>query len=163
MKKLDVVKEELMKVIEKELQDYTDAVYRSGHEDGVKSVQLLGNRARDIGREEAWECVRKMWRMDYDDLESIFDSDDMDWILENFTASEAMQKIKDYEERKVEKCGKCLISYNGANCSSCEEVRQTDEFYGDCNYCKYWSRTTEQYPCNECKHQYISKWEKGEP
>ena len=86
MSGLDKVKEELMKVIEKEVQDYTDEIYRSGYADGYAKAR------------------------------------------------------KDYEEENVKKCGKCLISYNGASCSSCEEVRQNDEIkvgdevkvYDDC-------------------------------
>lgn len=37
MSGLDKVKEELMNVIEKELQDYTDEVYREGYADGRES------------------------------------------------------------------------------------------------------------------------------
>ena len=141
MSGLDKVKEELMKVIEKEVQDYTDEVYRSGHEDGVKSVQLLGNRARDIGREEAWECAKSIINFALDKRDAIFGADNSVWSILNYcSASEAMQKIKDYEEENVKKCGKCLISYNGASCSSCEEERQTEEIkvgdevkvYDDC-------------------------------
>ena len=60
MKKLYVVKEELIKVIEKEVQDYTDAIYREGYKDGIQSSNY--NRPCRICKYhtaygcEQWQC-----------------------------------------------------------------------------------------------------------
>ena len=106
MNELDKVKEELMKVIEKELQDYTDAVYRSGYEEGRDSNDYSAKKTYEAylkGINDAWECAEIISNMEWEDLQKAFHYEgNLENILLHFTASEAMQKIKDYEERKTE-------------------------------------------------------------
>lgn len=41
---------------------------------------------------------------------------------------------------------------------------RNDPHYDECDYCKYWECSGEDYPCCECSHavDFLSKWEKIE-
>lgn len=49
------------------------------------------------GLNDAWECARKIWNMRADEVIAVFGGCSM-WV--NYTASEAMKMIKEYEESK---------------------------------------------------------------
>lgn len=64
--------------------------YKEGREAGIKD-----------GKCEAWEAARKIWEYDTTTLKAIFGEGimRMDWFM-NFTAAEAIEKLKAYERRK---------------------------------------------------------------
>jgi hypothetical protein len=53
------------------------------------------------GMEEAWDIMKTAWDMDCEDFFECFGYDDVGSILKHFTANEAAQKIKDWQNRKV--------------------------------------------------------------
>ena len=84
----EVTIEEFMKQCEN-LQETADELYIKGFDNG-----------KEHGRDEAWECARKIADMDWEDCQRIFSLVQLDNIVFDFTAEEAIQKIKDYEKRK---------------------------------------------------------------
>lgn len=73
------------------------------------------------GLNDAWECAKKIATSDgleYDDLEQIFGYRGYDPIFGGFSASEAIAKIKEYEEKKAER-----------NASPDSELHIGDEVY----------------------------------
>lgn len=69
------------------------------------------------GLEDAWECIKKIRIDGYDDFDAddiykIFGTISVDCILTENTASEAMQKIKEYEQQKQNEklCDRCKNS-----------------------------------------------------
>lgn len=69
----------------------------------------------ESSRNEAWECARKLFDSNFYEREVIFDSDNFHKVLFELSASEAMAKIKAYEEKQTDdeiKVGDEVI-YNG--------------------------------------------------
>lgn len=61
------------------------------------------DKARQEGREEAWECARNIVLtsgLKSYELEKIFNNINSEYVLRDFSANEAIQKIKSYEEQK---------------------------------------------------------------
>lgn len=79
-------------------------VYNQGYEDGLKdgkaSVQIDDSTAYECGLNDAWECVKKIFDMDGDTAKELFGDFLVDHISRQFTASEAIAKIKEYEEKQ---------------------------------------------------------------
>ena len=79
-------------------QGYKDG-YEEGHHygeiDGVMNVQI-DEVSYQRGLNDAWECARKIWSMSAYERAEIFH--DKNCMLEH-TASEAIQMIKEYEEK----------------------------------------------------------------
>lgn len=87
-----------------------------GLTDYYKSVVIprVAQEARKEGYEEglnnAWECAKKLRHMDYSMLYKVFDGDNvvihgiqmkgLEAVFEKYSASEAMAKIKEYEEKQ---------------------------------------------------------------
>ena len=95
-----------------------------------KSVVIprVAQEARKEGYEEglnnAWECAKKLRHMDYSMLYKVFDGDNvvihgiqtkgLEAVFEKYSASEAMAKIKEYEEKQKQtqkRCSNCGHSY----------------------------------------------------
>ena len=101
-------------------------VYNQGYNDGVNYGIEIGRDFEKAGEYEcglndAWECARKI----YNDLSSmdkcieIFEG--KSWF--NYSASEAMAKIKEYEEKQKRTCDTCQYLHGGFNslkkCANC--------------------------------------------
>ena len=72
---------------------------RTEHEAIDKAVKALKNTKKEYNRglKDAWECARKIAEMRWEDCEKLFELAQLQNIIFDFTAQEAMQKIKDYE------------------------------------------------------------------
>ena len=107
--------------------------YRRGYEDGKADTPFTDTeeaekKAYQRGLEDAWECARKITvdnanYPSHDELESIFDykCNCSYEFLEKFTAQEAMQKIKEYEEQ---------IAYHDDFATALEKMNKYEERHG---------------------------------
>lgn len=79
--------------------------YNAGLEDGNISNGTLEEKVKEAyenGANDVWECVNKIYsKIDRTAIESIFGVKFYD-VFEKFTASEAMAKVKEYEEKQKE-------------------------------------------------------------
>ena len=87
------------------------------------------------GLNDAWECAKKIYDMEPEEYLAIFGKDPNSKYLVDLNAAEAVQKLKEYEEKqKCKTCGHYPpngISCNGI-CIKCEDgnmykPKQTDE------------------------------------
>lgn len=79
-----------------------DEGYKQGFDAGMKAKEGGLNRAYNHGARDAWECARKI---DSDrDVENYVFGEDLEKDYDTVSVSEAMTKIKEYEEKvkKVE-------------------------------------------------------------
>lgn len=81
--------------------------YIKGYEAAKQDIVAVGNKSEyERGLNDAWECAKKIATSDgleYDDLEQIFGYRGYDLIFGNFSASEAIARIKEYEEAIAER------------------------------------------------------------
>lgn len=80
--------------------------YNSGYETGFHDGEIAGYDKTDIwqdgfhkGLEEAWECAKKIYHMSAEKVIAIFGSCS-NWV--DFTAEEAIEKIRAYESKSNE-------------------------------------------------------------
>ena len=80
-----------------------DEAYRRGYEDKAKEIRDGEYTFYEKGLNDAWECAKKAWSMSETDFHKIFNTEwDFEYMLDNLSATEVVQKIKDYEERQTE-------------------------------------------------------------
>lgn len=60
------------------------------------------NEAYQNGLNYAWECVQKIWNMIAPTRDKVFGTEPLADILESYSASEAIAKVKEYEEKNAE-------------------------------------------------------------
>ena len=109
-------------------QENIKAAYLKGYNNGLSDGNINKgtfaakvNAAYNNGLNDAWKCAKKIATSDGlkpNELETIFDHRGIDPIFEYFSASEAMAKIKEYEEKKAER-----------NASPDNELHIGDEVY----------------------------------
>lgn len=68
---------------------------------------------------EAWECTKKLRHMDYSTLYKVFKGDDvvihniqvmgLEAVFEKYSASEAIDKVKEYEEKQKQTDGEIKV------------------------------------------------------
>jgi hypothetical protein len=79
-----------------------DKGYKSGINDGNINDGTFAAKVKEAynnGLNDAWECVGKMQRLLYSDIFSdVFGNTDFYTVVTKMTASEAMTKLKEYEE-----------------------------------------------------------------
>ena len=68
--------------------------YNNGYEDRDDNLQEMYEK----GLNEAWECARKITNRDID-TEEVFGDIPLMFIFRKYTASEAINKIKEWEGR----------------------------------------------------------------
>ena len=94
--------------------------YSRGYEDGWAVHKEIRQKDMYMGYEQglkdAWECVLKIGKLDVEQQKSIFGTYTTRQIALAFTVQQAIQKVKEYEERQTEK-----------SCENCF-------FYGHCKY-----------------------------
>lgn len=102
---------------EVDLTPYTEPdleqVRKEAYEDGYKTAKVqcniqaekdlreVGERHYKKGLSDAWEAARKIANMPYGEEEKVFGSGGWKFII-NHTASEAIEKIRQYEQEKEE-------------------------------------------------------------
>ena len=99
------------------------SAYVFGYEDGTNS-----NLTYERGLNDAWECARKMMLSDEDggialsDIMKIFGMTQYS-AIKRFSASEAIAKIKEYEEKQKRACDTCQYRdgtlHNLKKCEKC--------------------------------------------
>ena len=82
-----------------------DKAYKNGYEDGKKtSYNCAGNIEAEYARglNDAWECVKKIFRMNISERDAIFAEFGKSTrsVIMDMSASEVMSKIKEYEEQQ---------------------------------------------------------------
>jgi hypothetical protein len=77
-----------------------EGLLRNERDDAQKQVDEAYQRGVEDGRNETWEAARKaLYANDYQ-REVIFGDDNIYWIMKNHTVSEAIAKLKAYEEKQ---------------------------------------------------------------
>ncbi len=77
------------------------------------------------GMNDAWELVRKLYDMKCDELENIFDvSGGLYEVIRDFTPQEALAKLKEYEDSKIEVGD--VVKLNGTFCTYVVTVIQEE-------------------------------------
>lgn len=122
--------------------------YEDGTNDGKVSVQNDETEAYESGLNDAWECARKMMLSDEDggialsDILKIFGMTQYS-AIKRFSASEAIAKIKEYEEKQKR------------NCDTCKYGGHTLQDLKKCAYCdgrNGWTPKQEERGCKTCTY-----------
>lgn len=104
-----MMKEEL----EKQVHEFAKLIYEQGFEDGKSEAMKSVDNGYKHGAHDAWECARKILDAvvpyDYWDIGS---GHHISYAIKRYSASEAMQKIKEYEQQKQNEklCDRCKNS-----------------------------------------------------
>ena len=77
--------------IEKQVKEFAESMYNFGYQ-----------AARDIGRQEAWECANKIAHRE-DEMRNCFNDIPPAEVFARYSASEAMDRIKQYEQKQISK------------------------------------------------------------
>lgn len=149
------------------LDEVISSIYKRGLEDGSADVKARVKGAYEKGLEDAWECARKILDAgvpyDYWDMGS---GHHISYAIKRYSASEAMQKIKEYEERQKrdERKVDCEVTacYNCVNHNDCDyeyekKQKQNEKSCGTCKHVMLIDCGA--YPCNECPRDTLPKWE----
>ena len=118
----EITIEEFMKRCE-DLQETADELYIKGFDNG-----------KEHGMDEAWECAKKIADMKVEDLERIFGLAQLSNIIFDFSAAEAMQKIKDYEVKRCDTCQRFGNECDGHafGCKDYEEITECEILNDKC-------------------------------
>lgn len=79
--------------------------YRQGYQAGCKDTQetMAGKKAYQQGLKDAWECARKMNQFNMETISRLCEDIcglSFDEFINSTTASEAIEKLKHYEEEQ---------------------------------------------------------------
>lgn len=142
MKDFASIRDEVMNGIENRVRQ----AYNAGYKVGANDSDRLSSPYHK-GLEEAWKCAKKIYNMSAEKIIAIFGSCS-NWV--DFTAEEAIKKIKEYEEKQSWQnkcCETCHFEdvhpkHNQAPCDVCNvfhnrwipkepdnEIRVGDEVY----------------------------------
>ena len=112
------VLDNMIKMVGDAIKQAFDKVYKQEYEDGIgdgaKSVKSWDKACYEQGLNDAWEAARKLTHPNYggyyeDTKLKIFGYRNSDDVLTMLSASEAIAKIKEYEEKKNNKtCDLCI-------------------------------------------------------
>ncbi len=116
------------------LDEVVSSIYNRGIKDGSADVKMRVEGAYEKGLEDAWKCANKINDMNAREFEEVFGYTYYAGCMEIVSPSEAMQKIKEYEEHKQDE----------KSCGTCKYVMRID-----CG----------TYPCNACPRDTLPKWE----
>ena len=164
-------------------------VYNQGYSDGLADGNinsgLFADKVREAynnGLEDAWECARKLLYEDSlsRDILTELGADTFCGVIQNCSASEAIAKLKEYEEQKKQSeksCKDCKHSNNGmpnfksGRCEACYyderiggnclfEKKQTEEKTDkSCESCRFVDLTEHEFPCSVCSASHTFRWE----
>ena len=77
--------------------------YTRGHNDCLEMERhFKTNESYEKGLNDAWECMRRMYKMKRSDVHAIFGTEYLSQIVDKFPASEAIEKIKEYKKEKID-------------------------------------------------------------
>ena len=131
-----------MESIEKHVRDVYNQGYFDGLDDGNINNGLFADKVREAynnGLEDAWECARKLL---FDsslprDILTELGADSFSGVIHKCSASEAIEKIKEYEEQK----------------------KQSEK---SCDNCRFADLTAYEFPCSACSESHTLKWQGNE-
>ena len=131
-----------MDSIENHVKDVYNQGYSDGLADGNINSGLLADRVREAynnGLDDAWECARKIL---FDsslprDILTELGADSFSGVIHKCSASEAIEKIKEYEEQK----------------------KQSEK---SCDDCRFADLTAHEFPCSVCSASHTFRWEPRE-
>lgn len=92
--------------IEKQIHKLAEHMYETGYEDGRKENAKIADAGYSHGLNDAWDCAKKILQTSGDikaHMKTIFEVyawDNPLSIFEKYSASEAIEKIKEYEKNK---------------------------------------------------------------
>lgn len=98
--------------IEQQIHEFANKMYKAGYNDGFNMGYEDGlkyDKRYEAGLNEAWECARKIGKVNWITLEQMgFENKDKEknpsWdVVMEYSASEAIARIKEYEEKQEEK------------------------------------------------------------
>lgn len=156
-------------------------VYNQGFEEG-RSCKLDSSdieAAYQRGLDDAWKCIEKICAevidggLDSNTLKQIFGTAIIVNIFKTNSASEAIEKIKKYEEqqKKIEKscdnCGhRCDVSCEILDSGECcinegkwipkQTKEKTDK---SCDDCRFADLQEYEFPCSACSASHTFRWE----
>lgn len=94
-------KEERTKGIKRQAQELIEQAYERGYKAGKESEAIaIQDGIYQRGLDDAWEAAKKIHVMFYKDIEKIFGKPSEHYVYSELSASEAIAKIKAFEERK---------------------------------------------------------------
>lgn len=105
-------KEQRTEGMKKQAQELIDQAYQRGYKKAEEDYHIQTEKDREssyqlgieVGRKEAWEAAAKVWSYDHSERRKIFGvniySDGAVDIYKDFTATEAIEKLRTYEEQK---------------------------------------------------------------
>lgn len=156
-----------MDSIENHVKDVYNQGYSDGLADGNINSGLFADKVREAynnGLKDAWECARKIL---FDsslprDILTELGADTFCGVIHKCSASEAIEKINEYE-----KCQDCKYAGNPphAVCGVCVsknrfEPKQTEEKTDkSCETCTFAGRPTYEFPCSVCSASHTFRWE----
>ena len=68
-----------------------------------ETVEDIYRKGFENGLEQAWECAKKIVALSYMQRSDIFERPNIIDLLDDYSASEAIAKIKEYEQKQTEK------------------------------------------------------------
>ena len=87
------------KQLKHQIHNFVEKLYTKGYMKGS-----FNNKAYKQGVNDAWECVKKIHSFDLFTYDKIFkEYAKYKYIFEKLSSFEAMQKIKEYEEKQIKK------------------------------------------------------------
>ncbi len=109
------------------LDEVISSIYNRGIKDGSADVKMRVEGAYERGLEDAWECANKISAMTASEFEEVFGYSYYSRCMGKMSPSEAMQKIKEYEQQK-QKCESCFIEKltkeKWASAKDCKECKR---------------------------------------
>lgn len=142
----EVISRVIINAIRKEVDKQIDAAYRRGYADGKARIEPTKAEKEQIynhGLDKAWEYARKIVSCEIPwEVFGLRVGQSSDKAIFNYTASEAIAKIKEYEEK--ERCKECkyplmnpLCGVGNETCNRKQEYeeRQTEKCCLTCGHC----------------------------
>lgn len=122
-----------------------------------KDLREVGERHYQKGLSDAWEAARKIWKYDTTILRAIFGEGTMrmDWFMK-FTASEAIEKIRQYEQEKEGELGIREYFKNGEEVIDADGTKAVILRVSEDNYCQVYT----EKGCIENWHIHTYKFHK---
>lgn len=109
-----------------------DKGYKSGLNDGNINDGTFAAKVKEAynnGLNDAWECARRIYEMPCDVVCELF-PDSNDVIFADITASEAIEKIRKYDEKKRlnERCDTCEYQHCNRGSFPCYDCCDNDRW-----------------------------------
>lgn len=125
-------------------------VYNQGYSDGLADGNINSGHFADSireaynnGLEDAWECARKIFKSECATMKYIFHTAYYPEIILNNSPTEAIAKLKEYEEQQKQT----------------EEKTDKSNLCADCETCRFADLTAYEFPCSVCSASHTFRWE----